>query len=155
MLAAVNRYRMCVRRQEVQISLYSLHSARVQRGACLVPAQCIWKQASQRRDMAIALNQSLTPTKLSSETPLSPSNYPDKRSMVAAYKRMVGTRSHACLRIVVILHTCTLRDSAVRATYGSSWVIKLICWLCFVVIRLLQFALCKATERGRSWRVGA
>ncbi len=40
--------------------------------------------------MALALNQSLTPTKLSSDAPLSPSNYPDKRSMVAAYKRMVS-----------------------------------------------------------------
>ncbi len=54
----------------------------------------VWKQIfDQLPSMAIALNQSLTPTKLSSHTPLSPSNYPDKRSMVAAYKRMVSERA--------------------------------------------------------------
>lgn len=41
--------------------------------------------------MAIAMNQSLSPTKLDSTQPPSPSNYPDKRSYVAAYKRMVKT----------------------------------------------------------------
>lgn len=42
--------------------------------------------------MAIAMNQSLSPTKLDSTQPPSPSNYPDKRSYVAAYKRMVKRR---------------------------------------------------------------
>lgn len=40
--------------------------------------------------MALVMNQSLTPTKLDPKAPFSPSNYPDKRSVVAAYKRMVG-----------------------------------------------------------------
>ena len=35
------------------------------------------------------MNESLSPTKLDSNKPISPSNYPDKRSYVAAYKRMV------------------------------------------------------------------
>lgn len=41
--------------------------------------------------MALVMNQSLTPTKLDPKAPFSPSNYPDKRSVVAAYKRMVGS----------------------------------------------------------------
>lgn len=39
--------------------------------------------------MAQVMNQSLTPTRLDSKMPFTPSNYPDKRSVVAAYKRMV------------------------------------------------------------------
>jgi hypothetical protein len=39
--------------------------------------------------MAVAMNQSLTPTKLDSAEHVTPSQYPDKRSYVAAYKRMV------------------------------------------------------------------
>ena len=40
--------------------------------------------------MAVALNQSLTPTKLGANQSISPSHYPDKRSFVAAYKRTVS-----------------------------------------------------------------
>ena len=39
--------------------------------------------------IAYVMNESLTPTKLDSNKPISPTNYPDKRSMVNAYKRMV------------------------------------------------------------------
>ena len=40
-------------------------------------------------DIAYVMNQSLSPTKIDSNNPISPSKYPDKRSMVNAYKRMV------------------------------------------------------------------
>ena len=50
--------------------------------------------------MAIVMNQSLTPTKLDSTNPATPSNYPDKRSYVAAYKRMV---SSACSHVVYVV----------------------------------------------------
>ena len=39
--------------------------------------------------MAQFMNQSLTPTRLDPKVPFTPSNYPDKKSVVAAYKRMV------------------------------------------------------------------
>ncbi|CAI8031578.1 Harmonin [Geodia barretti] len=39
--------------------------------------------------MSVAMNQSLSPTKLETVQQMSPSHYPDKRSYVAAYKRMV------------------------------------------------------------------
>ena len=40
--------------------------------------------------MSVAMNQSLSPTKLETVQQMSPSHYPDKRSYVAAYKRMVS-----------------------------------------------------------------
>ena len=60
--------------------------------------------------MAIAMNQSLSPTKLDSTQPMSPSNYPDKRSYVAAYKRMVSVHydtssvagGRGCLNVLVV-----------------------------------------------------
>ena len=52
--------------------------------------------SSMAADLATVMNQSLSPTKLDARTPLSPSNYPDKRSVVAAYKRMVCVRM--CVR---------------------------------------------------------
>jgi len=40
-------------------------------------------------ELAYVMNDSLTPTKMDSRKPISPSNYPDKKSMVNAFKRMV------------------------------------------------------------------
>ena len=37
------------------------------------------------------MNESLSPTRANPRNPISPSNYPDKKSVVAAYKRMVST----------------------------------------------------------------
>lgn len=50
--------------------------------------------------LANVMNQSLSPTKLNPSNPLSPSNYPDKKSVVAAYKRMV--RYRVDFRILVL-----------------------------------------------------
>ncbi len=36
------------------------------------------------------MNESLSPTRANPRNPISPSNYPDKKSVVAAYKRMVS-----------------------------------------------------------------
>ena len=39
--------------------------------------------------LAYVMNESLSPTKIDSSNPIVPSNYPDKKSMVNAYKRVV------------------------------------------------------------------
>lgn len=41
-------------------------------------------------DLAYVMNDSLSPTKIHSSNPISPSKYPDKRSMINAFKRMVS-----------------------------------------------------------------
>ena len=41
-------------------------------------------------DLAYVMSESLSPTRIDSSNPISPSKYPDKRSMVNAYKRMVS-----------------------------------------------------------------
>ena len=40
--------------------------------------------------MALISNQSLTPTRLDPNAPFTPSNYPDRRSVIAAFKRSVS-----------------------------------------------------------------
>lgn len=68
----------------------------------------IWKQEdsvsqrkmSARSGLAEVMNQSLTPTKVGQ--PFSPSNYPDKKSVVAAYKRMV--RNENILLVFMDMH---------------------------------------------------
>lgn len=42
-------------------------------------------------DVAYVMNQSLSPTKLDPTNPISPSKYPDRHSMVNAYKRTVSS----------------------------------------------------------------
>ncbi len=53
------------------------------------PVYCFLFGQAIMAGIATIMNESLSPTRANPKNPISPSNYPDKRSVVAAYKRMV------------------------------------------------------------------
>lgn len=65
-------------------------------------------------DLAYVMSQSLTPTKLDSSNPISPSKYPDRKSMVNAYKRMVNE--------IKLLASYTMKEQGTEWYFNAAFI---------------------------------